>query len=230
MNKSDNINEKETLNSLENLSDEELVSLKIQAVEAEDYFRAHEIKQEQNMRKRLELERERQDEKSQRKERLKSLNDSLQQVENNEELTETVDISDEELESVEDLMSRMDKINSQYDFTTNFGENLIWFKSLDDIEKNEYFHNNEIESKIDFQKHVLNLCRDYLEAHFEYLKSDWIRVDLDDIIDAIRSLEEYADFLDLNSADWDSDLYDLYDRVHSTLNDMKNRCYEYLEL
>jgi hypothetical protein len=51
MNKPGNINEKETLNSLEKLSDEELVALKNQALLEEDYDKAKEIKLEQERRK-----------------------------------------------------------------------------------------------------------------------------------------------------------------------------------
>jgi len=58
MNKPGNINEKETLNSLENLSDEELVDLKNKAIADEDYDKAKEIKQEQERRKGLSIEKE----------------------------------------------------------------------------------------------------------------------------------------------------------------------------
>lgn len=219
----------ENENSLENISGEELVELKKQAIADEDYDKAKEIKQEQERRKIESFDEEKQVEKEEKNKKIESLKNLLQEHDNVEKSNGNIDISDEELVCVEDLMRRMDKINSQYDYPTNFLEKLIWFKSLDHEDKYKYYKDNEIETKVDFQKHVLNLCREYLKAHFEYLESNWIRVDLDDIIDAIRSLDEYSDFLDLNSSDCDSELYDLHSRVNGTLNDMKNRIYEYLE-
>lgn len=200
------INSVEALNWFENMSDEELVDLKNQAVDAEDYLRAHEIKQELNMRKRLQLEREEQDEKSQRKEKIKSLNDSLQQEENNEKLTEIVEISDEELESSIDLVEKIQYINHFYEWAERYDEDIKHLKSFDAIQRKKYFKDHEISSKLDFQKYVLKLCRKYLDNLCE-LKKRQIAVDLDNITDAQKCLNYYKKYLDLESNDEISSLF-----------------------
>lgn len=207
MNKKPEItNEKETLNLLENLSDEELLNLKNKAIADEDYLRAHEIKQELNMRKRLQLEKEKQDEKSQRKEKIKSLNDSLQQVENNEKLAEIVEISDEELESSIDLVEKIQYINHFYEWAECYDEDIKQLKSYDTIQRKKYFKDHEISSKLDFQKYVLKLCREYLNNLCE-LKKDKIEVDLDNITDAQKCLNHYKNYLDLESNNEISSLF-----------------------
>lgn len=77
MNKPNNINEKEISNSLYNLSDEELVDLKQKAVDAEDYLKAYEIKQEQKRREKSQIESERKEEESKKRTKIKDLQSEL---------------------------------------------------------------------------------------------------------------------------------------------------------
>ena len=74
MNKKPEItNEKETLNLLENLSDEELLNLKNKAVGAEDYLKAYEIKQELERREVLSLKTEKKIYNNEKESKLKAL-------------------------------------------------------------------------------------------------------------------------------------------------------------
>ena len=80
------IDEQNKKSSLENLSDEQLVDLKNQAIADEDYDKAKEIKKEQERRKMQGIEDEKKTYKIQKEEKLKSLTDSFQQSEDEEKL------------------------------------------------------------------------------------------------------------------------------------------------
>lgn len=89
MNKPENINEKGTLNSLENLSDEELVALKNQAIADEDYDKAKMIKQEQETRKQYTLKLEKESFSTEKNKKLKILLSELNKEEG-AEITESM--------------------------------------------------------------------------------------------------------------------------------------------
>ena len=140
MNKKPEItNEKETLNLLENLSDEELLNLKNKAVGAEDYLKAYEIKQELERREVLSLKTEKKIYNNEKESKLKAL---LHELKNN---NKNIEIS----ESMEQNFEKICQIFREKAISAN--------KLIDDTSSDEFCY----QRWQDLYTFLKNFCSDY---------------------------------------------------------------------
>jgi len=191
MNKPGNINEKETLNSLENLSDEELVDLKNKAIADEDYDKAKEIKQEQERRKGLSIEKEKNTYNSEKHTKLQEL---LSELNNNDK---NIEIS----ESMEQDFEKICKI---------FKNKAIFVSNLIDDNSSDKFRYQRWQDLYNFLK---NFCSEYSHDFKELdnnktIKKLWLTESFNNIYRRCLMLSDaYFD----GRLSWDSYFYKMYD-------------------
>ena len=212
------IDEQNKKSSLENLSDEQLVDLKNQAIADEDYDKAKEIKQEQERRKMQGIEDEKKTYKIQKEEKLKSLTDSFQQSEDEEKLWDTIDISNEEIDALTDLFWRMTQMNWRFDYQKKyeaFSNQLASLQYMDT--RNRFFIRHNILSKADFQEYILRTFYQMV-TDIKYLRWNYNREEVWKVRDCLKTYaNKYLNYKD------DNECNHLYFQIDTVLKKLSDR-------
>lgn len=204
MKNSNRIDKERKISSLEDLTDEQLVEQKKQAIETEDYDKAKEIKQEQERRKlgkvddieweKVELERIKMDQE-------KSENSRQQKIEAETLIQQLIEDNNTNLSEGKESLEKFSKdelyiiwylayyIKSSYSYNSDIEDGYIYqplndimnFVDYTDEEKKYFLEKNNISTKSDFENYIIDTISEFLKERKVWNKTYYMQRDLDNL-------------------------------------------------